>query len=230
MAAPPYLGYPQPPGQAGRAHACAVFTHCCDVATCSSSHPRLGIVGVPAVFYNGAVQPGRLGNLKAIMIHRRTIQVAAVASLATLALAGCGTNESVKPEKNPPAPLHIGKLLGGSESTSTNNAPMIGVNSFLWRASLDTVNFMPLASADPFGGVVITDWYATPESPSERFKVTIYVLDTRLRADAIKVAVFRQVRATTGEWTDAPVNPAMATDLENTILTRARQLRIATAG
>lgn len=153
------------------------------------------------------------------------------AVLACMPLVGCGTNESVDPAKNPtPEPIHFGQVLSGSESTSAGNAPIVGVNSFLWRAALDTVSFMPLASADPFGGVVITDWYATPESPSERFKVTVYVLDNRLRGDAVKVALFRQVRATTGEWVDAPADPATATKLENTILTRARDLRVAAHG
>jgi hypothetical protein len=155
----------------------------------------------------------------------------AMVVLACTPLVGCGTNESVDPAKNPtPPPVHFGQILSGSESTSAGNAPIVGVNSFLWRATLDTVSFMPLASADPFGGVVITDWYATPESPSERFKITVYVLDNRLRADAVKVALFRQVRATTGEWIDAPADPATATKLENTILTRARALRVAAHG
>lgn len=161
----------------------------------------------------------------------RSLAGLAIIALTLPALSGCGTNESVDPAKNPPPkPIQLPRLLGGSESTSAGTAPMIGVNSFLWRAALDTITFMPLASADPFGGIVITDWYATPESPSERFKVTVYILDERLRADGIKVAVFRQVRSTTGEWTDAPANPATATELENTILTRARQLRASTTG
>jgi Domain of unknown function (DUF3576) len=105
----------------------------------------------------------------------------------------------------------------------------VGVNSYLWRASLDTVSFMPLASADPFGGVIITDWYAPPETPDERFKMNIYILGRELRADGLRVAVFRQNHATDGHWVDAVVKPETATDLENQILTRARQLRIATA-
>jgi len=102
----------------------------------------------------------------------------------------------------------------------------IGVNSFLWRASLDTVGFMPLASADPFGGVIITDWYSPPGAPDERFKVTVYILDRRLRADGIKTAVFKQTRGPGGEWVDAPTTPETVANLENSILTRARQLRI----
>jgi len=106
----------------------------------------------------------------------------------------------------------------------------IGVNAFLWRASLDTFAFLPPFSADPLGGVIIYDWYSPPQTPNERFKVTVYVLDTRLRSDALKVAVFRQVRDTYGEWMEADVDPAMVTRLENAVLTRARQIRVAQLG
>jgi hypothetical protein len=105
----------------------------------------------------------------------------------------------------------------------------LGVNSYLWHATLDTLAFMPLASADPYGGVIITDWYSAPSDPNERMKVTIYILDRRLRADGLKVAVFRQTRSTEG-WSDADVNPQTATRLEDAILTRARELRLASQG
>ncbi|MBI1328859.1 MAG: DUF3576 domain-containing protein [Alphaproteobacteria bacterium] len=102
----------------------------------------------------------------------------------------------------------------------------LGVNRYLWHATLDTLSFMPLASADPFGGVVITDWYTAPENPNERMKLTIYILDRRLRADGIRVATFRQIRQ--GDiWQDAPVNTETSTKLEDAILTRARELRLA---
>ena len=88
---------------------------------------------------------------------------------------------------------------------------------------------MPLSSADPFGGVIITDWYSAPEDPNERMKVTIYILDRRLRADGIKIAVFRQTHSADG-WTDAQVNPDTSIKLEDAILTRARELRLASEG
>ncbi len=103
----------------------------------------------------------------------------------------------------------------------------LGVNSFLWRASLDTVSFMPIASADPFGGVIITDWYAPPESPDERFKLNVFILGRALRADGIKIAAFRQIRDPQGNWVDRPMDASVVTDLENTVLTRARKMRIA---
>ncbi len=121
-----------------------------------------------------------------------------------------------------------GGLLGGGASganMSNGTGGGIGVNSFLWRASLDTLAFMPLASADPFGGVIITDWYSPSSSTSERFKLNVFILDRVLRADGLKVAVFRQVRSG-DQWLDEPAAPEMSSNLEDAILTRARQLRI----
>ena len=112
---------------------------------------------------------------------------------------------------------------GGSKAPATSGA--IGVNGFLWRASLDTLAFMPLASADPYGGVIVTDWYTNPEKPDERFKATVYILDTRLRADGLNVTIFKQINSG-GTWTDTAATEQTATDIENAILTRARQLRL----
>lgn len=120
-------------------------------------------------------------------------------------------------------------FLGGDDNQQQGGGTGIGVNSFLWRASLDTLSFMPLNSADPFGGVIITDWYSPPETPNERFKVTGYILGTALRSDAIKVSVFRQVRVGSDQWADAVVEPGTVTAMEDSILTRARQLRIDSA-
>lgn len=119
-----------------------------------------------------------------------------------------------------------GLQLGNNEAPGTGGGGAgIGVNSFLWRATLDTVSFMPLVSADPFGGVIITDWYADPTTPTERFKATVYILDTHLRADALNVAIFRQTQVN-GAWQDATVDPQTTIQIENAILTRARQLRL----
>ena len=119
-------------------------------------------------------------------------------------------------------------VLGGKEEKN-DGSNGIGVNSYLWRASLDTVSFMPLASADPFGGVIITDWYIAEEKPEERFKVNIFILDKQLRSDGVKVKVFRQVTKG-GKWVDSTVADNTATQMEDAILTRARQLRVADMG
>jgi hypothetical protein len=120
------------------------------------------------------------------------------------------------------------RLFGKSRSSAPGAAPAsaIGVNGYLWRATLDTLAFMPLASADPYGGVIITDWYTNPEKPDERFKCTVYILDSRLRADGLNVAVFKQTRDGAGAWVDSAAAGQTETDIENAILTRARQLRL----
>jgi len=121
---------------------------------------------------------------------------------------------------------------GGLNLFGDDNAPEgggnLGVNSFLWRASLDTISFMPVNSADPFGGVIITDWHSASESPNERFKLNVYILGRALRADGVRVALFRQVRDAAGGWRDAAVPEAASTQIEDSILTRARQIRSAT--
>ncbi|MCR5873887.1 DUF3576 domain-containing protein [Phenylobacterium sp. J426] len=116
-------------------------------------------------------------------------------------------------------------FTGGDRIEAPANAA-ISVNGYLWRASLDTLSFMPLSSADPYGGVIITDWYSAPETPNERFKCTVYILDSRLRADGLNVAVFKQVRDASGNWVDQPAAGQTEADLENAILSRARQLRL----
>jgi len=117
----------------------------------------------------------------------------------------------------------------GVDQTAAATSPGGSVNSYLWQASLESLDFMPLAQADSRGGVIITDWYAPTETPEERFKITVYFLDSALRADALKVAVFRQTDSDRG-WVDAPVVKGTASGLEDNILTRARELRLATTG
>ena len=162
-----------------------------------------------------------------------------ISAFLLASLAACGAIET----ERAPTPLtqrEFGKgqpglfgsnglnVFGGKEGDTTGSGGGIGVNSFLWRASLDTLSFMPLSSADPFGGVIITDWYSPPESPLERFKMTVYILDRRLRADALKVAVFRQSRAARNAgWNDSEVASATPIELEDAILSRARELRVA---
>ena len=117
---------------------------------------------------------------------------------------------------------------GGNDRPTTElqaaQVNAIGVNAFLWRASLETVSFAPLLQADSAGGVIVTDWYANPSNPEERVKLTITILDQDLRADALRVAAIRQV-AQSGNWVDAPVQAATVQKLEDIILTKGRDLR-----
>lgn len=138
-------------------------------------------------------------------LARRIGQAALVAALAAT-VAGCGHKDRPKAD------------LAASRVTT------IGVNSYLWRAALDALSFMPLVQTDSSGGVIVTDWYANPQNPGERMKVTVTILDQDLRADALRVAASRQV-AQGGGWVDAPVQAATVQRLEDIILTKARDLR-----
>ncbi len=174
------------------------------------------------------------------MNRRPFAQVLAFPWLAVLALAlaDCSAARPVdNTDYNLPgqgAPTQ-GKMLGdqglvfGNQKGTNNNAGdsgggALGVNAYLWRGALDTLSFMPLASADPFGGVIITDWYQPPASDGERFKATAYILGRQLRADGVRVSVFRQVQQN-GQWVDAQVSPSTTADIENKVLARARELR-----
>jgi hypothetical protein len=105
----------------------------------------------------------------------------------------------------------------------------IGVNAYLWRGALDTLGFMPLNAIDPFGGVIITDWYTPPATSGERFKATAYVLTKDLRSDGIRVSIFRQVLQG-GQWVDSPVAESTVSEIENKVLAKARKLREQAAG
>jgi len=162
---------------------------------------------------------------------------AALLFASALALGACGHGRYVEnSEYNDPSRTNQrGSILGNDGtftlfggSTNRNGQDQggaLGVNAFLWRGSLDTLSFMPLVSADPFGGVIITDWYSPPETPGERFKLTVYILGRQLRSDGVRVSVFRQAQAR-GQWVDVPVSHEMGPQLEDKILARARDLRI----
>lgn len=159
-----------------------------------------------------------------------------------LVLAGCADNPDVVLDRDMRTGEErrndVGQLFGGDvvlfstapERSVDGGESGVAVNSFLWRAALDTVAFMPLSTADPFGGVILTDWYTPAETPGERFKLNVLVLTRQLRADGIRVSVFRQERDDSGNWIDSTVDSESGRAIENAILTRARQLRVASAG
>lgn len=129
------------------------------------------------------------------------------------------------------AALAIGLMLSGCGGrdrpvalSQQASITTIGVNSYLWRASLDTLRFMPLAQVDSAGGVIVGDWYQNPSIPNERVKVTVAILDAALRADAVRVSAQREV-FTDNRWQAAPVRAGTVQRLEEIILERARTLR-----
>lgn len=143
----------------------------------------------------------------------RAVASATLALGLVLSLAACGGGNNERPAAD----------IAAAQVTT------IGVNSYLWRASLDTLSFMPLAQADSAGGVIVTDWYVSPSKPDERVKVTVSILDQDLRADALRVAASREVRQA-NTWVNAPVQAATVQRLEDIILTRARELRRSAIG
>ncbi len=154
---------------------------------------------------------------------------------AALLLTACGSDPD-KPaptiEAPPPAPAPTaeapsdGGMFGWLGGDSGDERKGVAVNAYLWRASLDALSFMPMDQTDPFGGIIKTGWYDPPNSPNERLRVSVFILDSRLRADALRVSVFRQVKKPTGDWIDDTVDPETVTKLENVILNKARSLKI----
>lgn len=136
----------------------------------------------------------------------RLYTAAAAILIIAVAAPGCSRNREVPTQLAP--------------ATMTS----IGVNAYLWRAAIDTVSFAPLLQADSSGGVIVTDWYSHANSPGERVKLTVAIIDQELRADALRVSAARQVLQN-GQWVDAPVAAATVQKLEDIILTRARDLR-----
>lgn len=118
---------------------------------------------------------------------------------------------------------------GSSAAARAASSSVAAVNPYLWRATLDTMAPLPLQSADAIGGLIIYDWKSFEGAPAERVKATVYILDSRLRADGIKVSVYRQVNEE-GTWADASVDPETGQQLENKILERARLLKASEIG
>jgi len=157
-------------------------------------------------------------------------------------LAGCGQTRANN--QSPDSPDYAGEpgsglneygsMTGGDSLLhfGTDKQPKqdngggvgLGVNAYLWRGALDTLSFMPLSSADPFSGVIITDWFSPPTIEGERFKATAYIMGRELRSDGVRVAIFRQVLQN-GQWVDAPISPMTVGEIEDKVLARARQLR-----
>lgn len=169
------------------------------------------------------------------------IRTGLVITLCLPLLTACGQSRPNDPTQNSSdyyqgagsGLMQMGNMTGGDSFFSTAKRPNqdngggagLGVNAYLWRGALDTLSFMPLSSADPFGGVIITDWYSPPASSDERFKATAYILGRQLSSDGIRIAINRQVLQD-GRWLDAPVSPTTVNEIEDKVLARARQLRI----
>ncbi len=156
-----------------------------------------------------------------------------VVLLLGLLLTSCGAPNSETPVSRRDRRMKdFGKIFGeeififgGPKKAGDSTSPGMSVNPLLWRATLDSLSFMPLASADSAGGVIVTDWHQSKENSRERYKVTVRILSRQLRADALQVRIFKQSQIQ-GGWKDVETQSSLSTGLEDIILTRARQLRM----
>lgn len=180
---------------------------------------------------------------------RRRVLLAVLAVFLADSVAGCDRDLSPKPDPQPRTATtgkrrvdtNAQSIFGGDGvsvgTISSRDGNIFGlggdeggrlpVNKYLWQASLDTLSFLPLASSDPFTGVIATEWSTNPEVPNERFKVTAFITSADLSAGSLKVAAYRELRTEEGVWVPAPVSPETARRLEDAILVRAREIRIA---
>jgi hypothetical protein len=144
---------------------------------------------------------------------RIAFRVIVLAGIAALAACGGGSSKEVADRYRP---------------VQLEQASNMRVNGYLWQAAIETLHFAPIASTDATGGVIVTDWFSDPSAPNERVKMRVAVMDSRLRADALKVSINRQAKDRSGEWVDQPVQQATVAGVEDAILVRARQIRIGT--
>lgn len=165
-------------------------------------------------------------------LYSAALRATVIVCASIFLFAGCMGLPTPEPEPEQPVESIFGpdgiNLFANSGNKKGPGESGIAVNAFLWRASLDTLSFFPLASADPFGGVIITDWYRSADNDAERFKITVYILDRALRSDGVRATIFKQVAKPGPAWVDAPASEFLNRALEDKILTRARELRIKT--
>ncbi len=122
--------------------------------------------------------------------------------------------------------ISVDGILGGDNKNS-NNVGTFGmpINTFLWRGALDTISFMPLNSADPIGGTILTDWYSTSNNQNERCKLNIFISGNQLKTQNLKVTSFCQAFKNQ-RWINTEVDPDNNIKLENAILNKAKKLRL----
>ncbi|MCC5972558.1 MAG: DUF3576 domain-containing protein [Rubellimicrobium sp.] len=128
-------------------------------------------------------------------------------------LAGCGGSSPFAGNRTPPATTT-------AEATRTRGAESVAVNRYLWQASLDVLNFLPIESVDPFTGVIVTG-FGTPPGGGTAYRATVHISDPALDARALNVALATR---------SGPVSPDTQRAVEDAILSRARQLRIQDRG
>ncbi len=126
--------------------------------------------------------------------------------------------------------VSLGSCGGSSDAKRKDLPPQtsaIGVNGYLWQATIDTLHFMPMRSMDAASGVIVSDWFIAPDNTKERVQVTVSFTSESLRSDGVRVHIVRQENMD-GSWVTMPVQARTELEIEEAILTQARQLRVDT--
>ena len=116
-------------------------------------------------------------------------------------------------------------FMGNSNENSQISTIGMPINAYLWKASIETINFMPLSSTDPFAGTIITDWYTTEKNLNERCKLNVFINGKELKTENLKVSSFCQLLKN-NQWVNIPQNNNDNIKLENVILNKAKKLKL----
>ena len=119
---------------------------------------------------------------------------------------------------------------GGEEKNESGTISAVGmpINPYLWKASIETINFMPLSSTDPFAGTIITDWYTSSANTQERCKLNVFINGQQLKTENLKVLSFCQT-LTNNQWVNTSTNNEDNIKLENAILNKAKKLKLSSS-
>ena len=118
-----------------------------------------------------------------------------------------------------------GILGNDKENKRSTGVVAMSVNPFLWRAALETIDFMPLSSADQVGGTIITDWYSTSSNEKERCKLNIFITGVSLKTENLRVVSFCQ-EFKNPTWTNKEIEKGNNIKIENAILNKAKKLKL----
>lgn len=129
--------------------------------------------------------------------------------------------QSLITKSDEPVMLYGGKKKGSSDSDGGGSL----ANSYLWRAALESISFMPLIAVDSRGGAILTDWYSAHQSPNEKFKFNIIILSSELQISSIRVHAFKQVKGMAGQWHPVEVSKDLSRNIEDNILKKAISLK-----
>ena len=116
--------------------------------------------------------------------------------------------------------------MGNTGNENRSSSLVINpINPYLWRATLETINFMPIASADPFGGIIITDWYNDTSNNDDAIKLTIRFLSNEVQSNSLRIIVHRKRCTTDTNCLVKKIESKIEEELRRSILTKAAVIK-----